>query len=428
MKLTREEYDSADLVNDVYHRLKHEEYEGDYMDFVYVDEVQDLTMKQLVILKYICKNVKEGFVFAGDTAQTIAKGVHFRFEDVKCLFYKEFLHEEKKELNRKLSPLFNLSQNFRTHAGVLNLAQSITELIYHFFPESIDKLSPETSLVHGEAPVVLDCGCHGDAMSVIFRKQGNDSENLISFGSDQVILVRDDSVKDEITKRIGRRAIVLTIFECKGLEFQDVLLYNFFKTSPLQEQWRIIYEYMVENRLLPGNQESLPQFSHLKHNILCYELKQLYVAVTRTKQRLWICEESGGFSLPMVRYWQKLNTIQVKILDDAYAREMPVISSSYDWKLQGLKMLQVRNYKTAAQCFTRAGEKDWETYTRASELKEAAQNVRSLSVDKSLKMLEEAAQLFESIANRKKAAECYFDAEDFEKADKSPRWLMIDIE
>ncbi|XP_074264825.1 uncharacterized protein LOC141587273 [Silene latifolia] len=415
MKVTREEFDLSDLVNDIYHRFKHDKYEGDLMDFVYVDEVQDLTMKQLVILKYICKNVKEGFVFAGDTAQTIAKGVHFRFEDIKCLFYKEFLHEERQELNWNY-PLLKLTQNFRTHAGVLNLAQSITELIYHFFPESIDKLNPETSLVRGEAPVFLDSGCDGDAMSVIFGNRGNNIENLTSFGSEQVILVRDDYVKGEITKHIGKRAIVLTIFECKGLEFQDVLLYNFFGTSPLEDQWRIIYEYMVENRLLPAKQESLPQFSHSKHNILCYELKQLYVAVTRAKQRLWICEESDGFSLPMVRYWQKLNTIQVKELDESYAREMPIMSSAYDWKLQGFKMLEVQNYKIAAQCFIRAGENDWETYTRASELKEAAQNVRNLSVEKSLIMLEEAAQLFESIGNRKKAAECYLDAEDFEKA------------
>ncbi|KAK9742962.1 hypothetical protein RND81_03G208100 [Saponaria officinalis] len=417
MKMARGEFDLADLVNDLHCRFKHEKYEGDFMDFVYVDEVQDLTMKQLALLKHICKNVQEGFVFAGDTAQTIAKGVDFRFEDITSLFYKEFLHgDDRKQEKKMMSPVFQLTQNFRTHAGILNLAQSITELIYHFFPESIDKLKPETSLLCGEAPVLLDCDCHRDALSVIFQNEGNDSENVISFGSEQVILVRDDSVKDKLTKSIGRRAIVLTIFECKGLEFQDVLLYNFFGTSPLEEQWRIIYEYMDQNKLRPANQESLPTFSHSKHNIMCNELKQLYVAVTRTRQRLWICEDNGGFSSPMVRYWQEWNCIEVKKLDDSYAREMPVISTLEDWKHQGLKMFEVRNYKVAAQCFEHAGEGNLYTFARASELKEAAQNIRNLRSEKSVKMLEEAAELFKSISLRKKAAECYFDAEEYQKA------------
>jgi superfamily I DNA/RNA helicase len=57
------------------------------VDCVYIDEVQDLTMNQMTLLKFVCSNVKEGFVFAGNTAQTIAKGVDFRFEDIHSFFY-----------------------------------------------------------------------------------------------------------------------------------------------------------------------------------------------------------------------------------------------------------------------------------------------------------------------------------------------------
>ncbi|KAL2923664.1 TPR and ankyrin repeat-containing protein 1 [Bienertia sinuspersici] len=78
-KVVRGEYDLSDL---------YEKYEGEFMYFVYIDEVQDLTMKQLALFKYISNNLEEGFVFASDTAQTIAKGVDFRFEDIRCLFYK----------------------------------------------------------------------------------------------------------------------------------------------------------------------------------------------------------------------------------------------------------------------------------------------------------------------------------------------------
>jgi hypothetical protein len=37
-------------------------------------------------------------------------------------------------------------------------------------------------------------------------------------------LVRDDHVRKEITKYVGKQALVLTIVECKGLEFQVVIM------------------------------------------------------------------------------------------------------------------------------------------------------------------------------------------------------------
>nr|XP_043619899.1 uncharacterized protein LOC122591713 [Erigeron canadensis] len=91
MKNERGEFDLGDLVSDLHHRLKNGRYEGDIIDFVYIDEVQDLSMRQISLFKYICQNVDEGFIFAGDTAQTIARGIEFRFQDIRSLFYKEFL-------------------------------------------------------------------------------------------------------------------------------------------------------------------------------------------------------------------------------------------------------------------------------------------------------------------------------------------------
>lgn len=74
IKLERGEFDLADVVNGIHHRLKTEFYQFDEMNYVYVDEVQDLTISQIALFKYVCRNVDEGFVFSGDTAQTIARG------------------------------------------------------------------------------------------------------------------------------------------------------------------------------------------------------------------------------------------------------------------------------------------------------------------------------------------------------------------
>ncbi|KAJ6321838.1 hypothetical protein OIU77_011843 [Salix suchowensis] len=186
MKAANGDFDMADFVNDLHLRLKTYKYEGEAMDFVYIDEVQDLTMRQIALFKHICRNVEEGFVFSGDTAQTIARGIDFRFEDIRSLFYNEFVLASRGTGNDRsekgqISKIFHLKQNFRTHA-------------------------------------------------------------------EQVILVRDDDARKEIDNYVGKHALVLTVVECKGLEFQDVLLYNFFGSSPLKNKWRVVYEFYEGTR------------------------------------------------------------------------------------------------------------------------------------------------------------------------------------
>ncbi|KAI3945662.1 hypothetical protein MKW92_004861 [Papaver armeniacum] len=162
-KILNDEFDLADFVIDFQRRLKTGCYRGEEMDFVYIDEVQDLTMRQIVLFRYICRNFVEGFVFSGDTAQTIAGGVDFRFQDARSLFYNEFILDSGSDGmgnakcmdQSRISDIYHLNQNFRTHAGVLNLSQSVIELLQIFFPLHIDHLSPETSLIYGEAPIWL---------------------------------------------------------------------------------------------------------------------------------------------------------------------------------------------------------------------------------------------------------------------------------
>ncbi|KAL9228933.1 hypothetical protein vseg_004459 [Gypsophila vaccaria] len=425
MKLKRREFDLADFVNDLHRRLKHERYDGDPIDFVYIDEVQDLTMRQIALFKYICRNVEEGFVFSGDTAQTIARGIDFRFQDVRCLFYKEFLRikmiDEASGISEKghIAPIFQLSENFRTHAGILKLGHSVIELIYHFFPQSIDVLSPETSLIFGEAPILLESGADENAIVTIFGNNGNVGSNLVGFGAEQVILVRDECVRKEVSNHVGKSALVLTIVECKGLEFQDVLLYNFFGSSPLRNHWRVIYEYMnAKNLLDPTLPAAFPQFSSAKHNILCSELKQLYVAITRTRQRLWICENKEELSKPMFDYWKKLCVVQVRELDDSLARAMQVASSPEEWKVRGKKLLAVENYEVATMCFERAGDKHWETLAKALGLKASAGRMNELNPEEAASILRQAGELFESINIYAKAADCYFELKDYNKAGK----------
>ncbi|KAI3849020.1 hypothetical protein MKX03_011463 [Papaver bracteatum] len=424
-KLLNGEFDFADLVMDLHRRLRNGIYRGDQMDFVYIDEVQDLTMRQAALFKYICQNFEAGFVFSGDTAQTIARGIEFRFQDIRSLFYNEFISEPRSDIKGKtkekahcsVSDYFQLSQNFRTHAGILKLSQSVIELLSHFFPLSIDSLGPESSLIYGEAPVLLESVNDENAIVTIFGNSGSTCGTFIGFGAEQVILVRDDSVKKEVSDQIGKQALVLTLVECKGLEFQDVLLYNFFGTSPLKNQWRVIYGYMEELDLFHCTEhKSFPSFCSTKHKILCSELKQLYVALTRAKQRLWIYENVDKFSLPIFDYWKKLGVAQVRHLDESLAQTMRVGSSKEEWCSRGVKLFNEGNFEMATLCFERAGDSYKEKWAKAAGLRAAANRMGGANSELARVPLTEAAEIFETIGKFEIAAKCFIQLKEFERA------------
>ena len=75
-------------------------------------------------------------VFAGDTAQTIAKGVNTRISDMQNILHEKRILETKS---------INLSVNYRSQNSILQLANNVVKLIETIFPESIDKMSEEVS-------------------------------------------------------------------------------------------------------------------------------------------------------------------------------------------------------------------------------------------------------------------------------------------
>ncbi|CAJ0841219.1 13533_t:CDS:10 [Entrophospora sp. SA101] len=123
---------------------------------------------------------------------------------------------------------FEMNINYRSHNGILRLASSVIDLISHFFPESIDKLPREHGEVGGPRPIVFE---GFDSKAFFFHEDENESSN-IEFGASQVIIVRDDKTKEHLKEKIGEEfGLILTVFESKGMEFNDVFLYNFFADS-----------------------------------------------------------------------------------------------------------------------------------------------------------------------------------------------------
>ena len=49
--------------------------------------------------------------------------------------------------------IFELTRNYRSHSGIVNCAQAVIDLIIRFWPNTIDALRPQCSVIEGLVPI-----------------------------------------------------------------------------------------------------------------------------------------------------------------------------------------------------------------------------------------------------------------------------------
>lgn len=234
-------FDECDLNHNIYSRLNAMKDLPWSIHSIYIDEVQDFTQAELSILVRICRNPNDLFL-TGDTAQSIMRGISFRFSDLKTIFHRASEQASKsiKSAQVEIPKVDELTVNFRSHTGVLKLASSVIDLMKAFFPNSFDRLPGDEGMFPGPKPIVLD-SCNVTDLALVLRTNKRES-STIEFGAHQVIIVQSEEAKKTIPD-VLKAGIVLTVFESKGLEFDDVLLYNFFKDSKVSNQYHAYSSY-----------------------------------------------------------------------------------------------------------------------------------------------------------------------------------------
>ena len=224
-------FDEADLVYNIHKRLQLITAPEWSVHQIYVDETQDFTQAELSLLIRCCRSPNELF-FTGDTAQSIMRGISFRFNDLKSLFHHARkaagITDDQNNFITVPKKLYQLTHNYRSHAGILRLASSVVDLLLTYFPDSFDRLQKDKGLFEGPRPVLLE-SCSPTDLAMIL--QGNQRQSSrIEFGAHQVVLVASNEAREALPDELSQ-GLVMTIYEAKGLEFDDVLIYNFFKDS-----------------------------------------------------------------------------------------------------------------------------------------------------------------------------------------------------
>ena len=332
---------------------------------VYIDEVQDQRCVDIALLLEL-GNDPLGYHFGGDTAQAISQDSMFRFQDVKNLFYSHFIRQSTAvgQKHRAQPQMFTLNRNYRSHQGILSIASSVMELLWGAFPDTVDKLDPEVGTLVGPVPMLfLDC----DANVLIPQEQGASSspEHELAFGAEQVIVTRDDVGKAQLIHKIGETALVLTILQAKGMEFDDVILWDFFSTASDPSGWRSLQE---------SAERGFSSFDAAKHATLCSDLKHLYVAITRARVRLAIIESSGKAAQPfkeLMNSPSSLPLLEVTSVDDpGFSDKIKALQTQRSndpsrWRVLGDEMMAQFDYSSACLCFVRAKEPLKEKKARA---------------------------------------------------------------
>lgn len=379
LKFHRLEMDGVDrvtkLIKAVRDNQRLKNYLGAKFDEIYIDEVQDLRCLDIELLLSILKEGR-AFHFAGDTAQTISQDSHFRFQDIKALFYNHFadaaLLANQSELSRP--HLFMLAKNYRSHQGILGLASLVIEMLWNGFPETVDKLEPEIGQIHGPIPVFF-LNCNVQILASSDAPSDEQPKQTLDFGAEQAIIVRDQSTKFKLQAELKEQALILTVLQSKGMEFEDVFLWNFFTDSPCPGGWRCLDTLKIRS----GN------FDSKKHTAMCSELKQFYVAVTRARIRLSIIESEEALAAQVADLLkQDLSSPLVEVTtssDPDFLKElMSLRSISHDpgrWSDRGQELMQRKQYDDAVICFRKAKDKSGETRATAYIFEETGRRLAS---------------------------------------------------
>ncbi|KAL9101119.1 MAG: hypothetical protein Q9163_003596 [Psora crenata] len=282
------------------------------------------------------KAFHEVYIDAGDTAQAISQDSTFRFNDPKGLFYEHFsaASDAISQCDLARPKLFTLNKNYRSHQGILAVASLIMDLLWK-----------------------VNC----DAKTFVSGKEEDIefSKRSVEFGAEQVILVRDEAMKNVLKEQLREAALILTILEAKGMEFDDVVLWNFFHG---------------ETRATVAR-----------------KLASLYV------------EEQSTFDAK--KNWAKL----VLGAEDSVDPQK--------WSMKGQQLMQLGNYKDAAICFKKAGNKQAETIALARMQEgEARRSGASGDMKGSKAHLEAAIGHFSHVGLFEDASRCLIKIPDYGRA------------
>lgn len=280
-------------------------------DFVVVDEVQDFTNIQLYLILQALRN-PSGFVLCGDSNQIVHPNF-FSWSKLKSLF---FTHGE---LQADTSLICILHTNYRNSPPVTALANRILLLKNARFG-SIDRES--NYLVRSNGHV------QGEVLFLQDRDTIRRELDAKTRASTRFAVVVMHAEQKSAARRHFNTPLVFSIQEAKGLEYDNIILYNFL--SDEERRFREISTGVSHENLQQGLRYARAKDKTDRSlEIYKFYINALYVALTRAVRNLyWIETNPKQRLLDLLDLRDPLDTLNLDSQD----------SSLEEWRLEAHKL------------------------------------------------------------------------------------------
>lgn len=244
-------------------------------DFIVVDEVQDLTTVQLqVVLKSL--HDPHNFLLCGDSNQIVHPNF-FSWSKVKSLFYEQKGYSGPAELIRVLNT------NYRNSPQVTAIANTVLKIKTNRFG-SVDK----------ESNYLVQSNAHNSGTVILLQEEAKlvrELDQKTSRSTRFAVIVMHPEQKI-LAKQQFKTPLVFSIQEAKGLEYENIILYNF--VSAEQDRFREITQGVVPEDL-QGDELRYARAkdkSDKSLEIYKFHVNALYVALTRAVKNIYLIEST----------------------------------------------------------------------------------------------------------------------------------------
>ena len=330
-------------------------------DYVMVNEVQDYTFVQLVLLSRLCRRM-EGLLFAGDADQVL-HSVSFTWQQARQAIWNAWKSPPPEPVT--------IDYNYRNPQPVSDLANTVLKrrAIDLGMPIPVPTLSNQP-LTPRPIRLILPQARIETLLAELASKIGSLGIIRKNYESDDDIFINDIKLERLFTPE-----------SVKGLEFNVVCLVNF------NEDYK---------DLVSGTKDG----SLCKRQLL---FNEVYVSVTRTRAQLLLLDRrqlrAGLWESPDLH----------PLIDDAESTDSlsRLVAARFenrtrqDWEFDAMQFEEARAYKAAGECWERSGrpEKAALNYERGGRLDKA------LDIYRSIQCFEEGARIALRLGKNKDAAE-----------------------
>ena len=271
-------------------------------DFVVIDEVQDLTPAQLLLVLRTLK-APGGFMLCGDSNQIVHPNF-FSWSQVKTLFWRDPALAASEELHV-------LRANFRNGIEATRVANTLLKIKHRRFG-SIDR----------ESNFLVDAiGAEAGAVALLADQDAvlRELNQSTRQSTRCAVLVMRDEHKAE-ARRHFQTPLVFAIHEAKGLEYDSIVLYRFVSGQRAEfaeiaagvSAADLTGDELTYRRARDKDDKSL--------EIYKFYVNALYVALTRAIRNLYVVESDTGHPL-LGLLGLRLAQDQIKVESTASSRE-----------------------------------------------------------------------------------------------------------